>query len=69
MSRYTEVEIEKIQSDRQWWEDRLPEGWHLIGFTDRWVATVRNSTWQSQELRGDFLEAIIGKHSLAMVQS
>lgn len=59
ISPVSQDEFDQILSDKEWWEERIPHGWKLHGWTDREQASVLTpDNRRLVQIDGDFLAAI-----------
>jgi hypothetical protein len=58
--------LAQMYSDKDWWESFLPEEWHLIGWTDRRLATIANKKHPNitMEIWGEFVNDFRKRWSL-----
>lgn len=56
------TELDLVLSDKEWWEEKLPPGWKLHGWTDQEQASVLSPGGRRLvQLDGEFLAAMHAK--------
>lgn len=52
-------ELEAVISDKEWWEERIPKGWKLHGWTDREQASILSPDHRRLfQIEGELLAAL-----------